>query len=63
MRVAAAPFQADKSPSWLIADLRSDHAGELGAVMIYTGILGYRVTAQSVNLRGNTYTPSNSTLN
>lgn len=39
MRVAAAPFQADKSPSWLIADLRSDHAGELGAVMIYTGIL------------------------
>lgn len=39
MRVAAAPLQADKSPSWLIADLRSDHAGELGAVMIYTGIL------------------------
>ena len=39
MRVAAAPVQADKSPSWLIADLRSDHAGELGAVMIYTGIL------------------------
>ena len=39
MRVAAAPLQADKSPSWLVADLRSDHAGELGAVMIYTGIL------------------------
>ena len=39
MRVAAAPLQTDKSPSWLIADLRSDHAGELGAVMIYKGIL------------------------
>ena len=39
MRISAAPFQAEKSPSWLIADLRSDHAGELGAVMIYTGIL------------------------
>jgi ubiquinone biosynthesis monooxygenase Coq7 len=26
-------------PSWLIADLRSDHAGETGAVMIYRGVL------------------------
>ncbi len=26
-------------PKWLQADLRSDHAGELGAVMIYRGIL------------------------
>ena len=26
-------------PSWLRADLRSDHAGELGAVNIYEGIL------------------------
>ncbi|MDG0991440.1 MAG: demethoxyubiquinone hydroxylase family protein, partial [Luminiphilus sp.] len=26
-------------PAWLIADLRSDHAGEMGAVMIYRGIL------------------------
>ncbi len=26
-------------PSWLIADLRSDHAGETGAVMIYRGLL------------------------
>ena len=26
-------------PKWLIAELRSDHAGELGAVMIYQGIL------------------------
>jgi ubiquinone biosynthesis monooxygenase Coq7 len=27
-------------PAWLIAELRSDHAGETGAVMIYRGILG-----------------------
>ena len=26
-------------PSWLVADLRTDHAGETGAVMIYRGIL------------------------
>ena len=26
-------------PKWLAAELRSDHAGELGAVMIYRGIL------------------------
>ena len=26
-------------PPWLLAELRSDHAGELGAVMIYRGIL------------------------
>ena len=26
-------------PQWLIADLRSDHAGETGAVWIYRGIL------------------------
>ncbi|MCS6892111.1 MAG: demethoxyubiquinone hydroxylase family protein [Rhodovarius sp.] len=26
-------------PAWLIAELRSDHAGETGAVMIYRGIL------------------------
>lgn len=31
-----------KLPSWLIAELRSDHAGEMGAVYIYKGIL--RVT-------------------
>ena len=39
MKTDAATFQAAQSPDWLIADLRSDHAGELGAVMIYTGIL------------------------
>ena len=26
-------------PRWLTAELRSNHAGELGAVMIYRGIL------------------------
>lgn len=26
-------------PPWLVSDLRSDHAGEVGAVMIYRGIL------------------------
>jgi len=26
-------------PPWLVAELRSDHAGETGAVMIYRGIL------------------------
>lgn len=26
-------------PPWLVSDLRSDHAGEMGAVMIYRGIL------------------------
>jgi ubiquinone biosynthesis monooxygenase Coq7 len=33
---------ADKTtgfPAWLVAELRSDHAGETGAVMIYNGIL------------------------
>lgn len=30
---------AESYPAWLIADLRSDHAGESGAVMIYRGIL------------------------
>ena len=39
MKTDAATFQAAQCPDWLIADLRSDHAGELGAVMIYTGIL------------------------
>ena len=28
-------------PNWLIAELRSDHAGETGAVMIYRGILAF----------------------
>ena len=29
----------DALPSWLVRDLRSDHAGETGAVAIYQGIL------------------------
>ena len=30
---------ADTLPDWLVAELRSDQAGETGAVMIYRGIL------------------------
>lgn len=34
------PFPAvEAMPAWLVAELRSDHAGETGAVMIYRGIL------------------------
>ena len=29
----------ESKPQWLIADLRSDHAGETGAIWIYQGIL------------------------
>jgi ubiquinone biosynthesis monooxygenase Coq7 len=40
---AAAPpavsTPASALPAWLIGELRSDHAGETGAVMIYRGIL------------------------
>lgn len=28
-----------KQPTWLVGELRSDHAGEMGAVFIYQGIL------------------------
>ncbi len=28
-------------PAWLVGELRSDHAGETGAVMIYRGILAF----------------------
>ena len=31
--------RSKKLPPWLVADLRSDHAGETGAVWIYRGIL------------------------
>jgi ubiquinone biosynthesis monooxygenase Coq7 len=31
----------DTYPRWLVAELRSDHAGETGAVMIYRGILAF----------------------
>ncbi|WP_337877038.1 demethoxyubiquinone hydroxylase family protein [Elioraea sp.] len=36
-----APPRTDRAslPPWLVAELRSDHAGETGAVMIYRGIL------------------------
>ena len=32
-------LQKEPKPQWLIADLRSDHAGETGAIWIYRGIL------------------------
>jgi len=31
----------DKLPAWVIADLRTDHAGEVGAVCIYQGVLRF----------------------
>ena len=40
MAALAAPVtQRNNLPKWLIADLRTDHAGETGAVDIYRGIL------------------------
>ncbi|MGB1438236.1 MAG: demethoxyubiquinone hydroxylase family protein [Luminiphilus sp.] len=36
-------------PAWLIADLRSDHAGEMGAVMIYRGVLAISRDPDVVN--------------
>ena len=33
--------QGDKIPSWVFADLRTDHAGEVGAVCIYQGVLRF----------------------
>jgi ubiquinone biosynthesis monooxygenase Coq7 len=38
-RARPEPLHASPLPSRLIADLRTDHAGETGAVMIYRGIL------------------------
>ena len=31
----------DKLPAWVFADLRTDHAGEVGAVCIYQGVLRF----------------------
>ena len=31
----------DKLPAWVFADLRTDHAGEVGAVCIYKGVLKF----------------------
>ena len=33
------PNLEESKPQWLVADLRSDHAGETGAIWIYRGIL------------------------
>lgn len=38
---AIPPHTAAALPAWLVAELRSDHAGETGAVMIYRGILAF----------------------
>lgn len=38
-RVVLAP--GDKLPAWVVADLRTDHAGEVGAVCIYQGVLQF----------------------
>ena len=35
----AVSITAAAMPGWLVADVRSDHAGETGAVMIYRGVL------------------------
>ena len=37
--MSAVAITATAMPAWLVADVRSDHAGETGAVMIYRGIL------------------------
>ena len=39
MQRAAAAFEAPAVPAGLVPDLRSDHAGETGAVWIYHGVL------------------------
>ncbi|MBU8536817.1 demethoxyubiquinone hydroxylase family protein [Falsiroseomonas tokyonensis] len=36
-----APVANADLPDWLVGELRSDHAGETGAVMIYRGILAF----------------------
>jgi len=48
-------------PEWLIADLRSDHAGEMGAVMIYRGILAVSRDAGVRELRSIIWRPKKHT--
>jgi ubiquinone biosynthesis monooxygenase Coq7 len=43
------PLHVAPLPPWLLADLRTDHAGETGAVMIYRGILA---TTRDAVVRG-----------
>jgi demethoxyubiquinone hydroxylase (CLK1/Coq7/Cat5 family) len=38
--------RADALPEWIVRDLRSDHAGETGAVAIYRGILALSRSAE-----------------
>ena len=39
--VGALLCPGDRLPDWVLADLRTDHAGELGAVCIYQGVLRF----------------------
>lgn len=40
--LSASPnYKSQELPPWLLAELRSDHAGETGAVWIYRGILAF----------------------
>ena len=38
---AALLLAGDTLPGWVLADLRTDHAGEVGAVCIYQGVLRF----------------------
>ncbi len=55
MRMRECVTQVRHYPRWLESDLRSDHAGETGAVWIYKGILSFagdqdiRFDAQNTN--------------
>ena len=39
VRVEEAAARRNQLPTWILADLRSDHAGEVGAASIYQGTL------------------------
>jgi ubiquinone biosynthesis monooxygenase Coq7 len=41
MNALSPPIDVESLPDWLVGELRSDHAGETGAVMIYRGILAF----------------------
>lgn len=42
MSAGCAPLCAgDPLPKWVFADLRTDHAGEVGAICIYRGVLQF----------------------
>lgn len=49
LRPGSGPSHASRLPARLVSDLRTDHAGEIGAVMIYRGILA---TTRDAAVRG-----------